>query len=534
MAIAQELDTEVLVVGAGPSGWTLAHQLRTAGVSVCLVERLGEPDDTIKAGAVGPLAVEALYRAGLREALEEAESEAISQVLEMYRTQNPDLPQEVTQETRTGFASKGHFAALFKIDATRRADAERRMMVVSQHPLELLLEKAARDAGVEVLRQHTVRALTQDTSGVTLTVETPDGTRTLRSRWLVGCDGGRSTVRKLGDFAFPGTAPTMTGRQCVAEIENPDALLPLGWRRTPTGVMAYGPSPGRIFLAEFDGPPDDDRDESVTVQEIQAAARRVSGSDVRITGLRSATRFTDNARQATNYRDGRVFLAGDAAHVHSPFGGQGLNIGILDAVNLAWKLAAEVQGWAPDGLLDSYTAEQHPVAARVLANTRAQIALMRPGPHVDALREIFSELLDMDEVNQYFGRMLGSFATCHPMPYDGEAAGSPLLGRPCPDLPLHGSATRLSELTTPGRGLLLDLGADPRVRAAAEGWTDRVEHVSARLTTSAPTDEQEPGALLLRPDGVVAWSTSASTSAPAGTDLTLLRQALTTWFGTPT
>lgn len=233
--------------------------------------------------------------------------------------------------------------------------------------------------------------------------------------------------------------------------------------------MVYGPVPGRILTVEFDGPPAD-RDAEVTLEELQASVRRVSGTDVTITGVLSATRWTDNTRQATTYRLGRVLLAGDAAHVHSPFGGQGLNLGLLDASNLGWKLAAAVRGWAPEGLLDSYTTERHPVAARALWNTRAQVALMRPDDRSTALRELFSELMDLDEVNAHLLRMMSGSDVRY-----GATGTHPLAGVDCPDLKLTGieGAARVADLCHQGLGLLLDLAGDAELREAAGGWDDR-------------------------------------------------------------
>ena len=263
----------------------------------------------------------------------------------------------------------GHFAGLFLIDQTRQREPERRLRGIRQQALERMFGERARNLGIDVRRRHEIAGFREVGDGIEIDVRGPDGPFTLKSAYLVGCDGGRSAVRKLAGFEFPGTDPTLTGHRAIVELDHPERLLPLGWRRTAKGMLAYGPIPGRVCLVEFDGPPPD-RNAPITVEELQGSLRRVSGADVTITAIKTATRFTDNARQATTYRLGRVLLAGDAAHVHSPFGGQGLNLGILDAVNLGWKLAAVVSGRAPAELLDTYTAERHPAAARVLAITR--------------------------------------------------------------------------------------------------------------------------------------------------------------------
>jgi hypothetical protein len=275
-------------------------------------------------------------------------------------------------------------------------------------------------------------------------------------------------------------------------------------------LYAHGPKPGRILTVEFAGPPAD-RDAPVTRAELQDALRRVSATDVIVTAVESMARFTDNTRQAATYQRGRVLLAGDAAHVHPPFGGQGLNIGLQDAANLGWKLAAAIQGWAPDGLLDSYTAERHPVAEQVLENTRAQIAIMRPDPHSRAMRALFAQLLDADVT---LTDLLGARLQGTDIRYDVGAWTHSLTGRYLPDLPGLADAVRLP------RPVLADLTGSAELRAVAAGWSDRVD--LRRLP-------ETPGvtALLLRPDGYVAWA------ADGTPDTTSLREALSTWFGEP-
>jgi 2-polyprenyl-6-methoxyphenol hydroxylase-like FAD-dependent oxidoreductase len=319
-------------------------------------------------------------------------------------------------------------------------------------------------------------------------VQLRDGRR-VESAWLVGADGGRSVVRKAAGFAFPGTEPQITGHQAIVEMDGAEDLLP-GWHATATGVYAHGPIPGRILTVEFDGPPAD-RETPVDAAALQAAIRHVTGVDVTVRKVLTATRFTDNARQATTYRNGRVLLAGDAAHVHSPFGGQGLNLGIGDAVNLGWKLAAELHGWAPGGLLETYTTEQHPIGAWVLDWTRAQIAIMRPDPYARALRRVVADLAGTTDGTTYLATSIAGVRQRHELPGD-----SPLIGRVVTD-------PDLVELMHDGRGVLA--GAGP----GARGYADRLHLV-----------EGDQG-MLVRPDGVIAWVDGAGP----------LDEALRTWFG---
>ncbi|SHE77280.1 FAD-dependent oxidoreductase [Streptoalloteichus hindustanus] len=532
------MDVDVVVVGAGPTGLLLASELVLGGVSVLVLERRAEPDQTIRAGAFGPLGAEALRRRGLGDELAEVEREAARRFVAMRRETDPDLDAKLraAEEAGRGDAALtgqipfrrvgGHFGGLFLIDQERQEDPERRYVAVGQQDLERILAGHLDRLGGEVRREHVVTGFAEEGDGVTVHVTTPAGEQKLRARYLVGCDGGRSTVRKLAGFDFPGTPPSITGHQAMVELDEPDKLLPLGWRRTPTGVMSYGPVPGRVLVVEFDGPPED-RNAPVTREEIQASLRRVSGTDVTVTAVRTATRYTDNARQVTTYRLGRVLLAGDAAHVHSPFGGQGINLGLMDAVNLGWKLAAVVRGDAAEDLLDSYTTERHPVGARVLQNTRAQVAIMRPDDQSGAMRELLAEMLGLDEVNRFIGAMMRGVEVRYEFPYPTD--GHPLIGRSCPELSFETNASDgapgqvgLADLMLDGRPLLLDLGAG--VADAAAGWGDRVRVVTARCV-----DRDDLSALLLRPDGHVAWAAAPGEDP----DRKVLDVALRTWFGEP-
>jgi 2-polyprenyl-6-methoxyphenol hydroxylase-like FAD-dependent oxidoreductase len=491
------MNTDIVVVGAGPVGLMLAAELRLAGATPLVLERSSEPTREPRARGVGPLAAEALRRRGLGERLAEHHAAGMAAF------------------KRDHGSEKAHFAWIHKIDLATQEEPDRRGALIWQRDLERILGEYVADLGVTVLREHTLTGLVQDDSGVTATVSTPGGETRFSSAYLVGCDGGRSTVRGMAGFDFAGTDPTMICRRATGDITGLEQLPPPG--RARNGALFYGK--GTVGVFEFDDIPEE-RLGPVTPEEIEAAVRRVSGVDVTVADVGETLRFTDHARQVTTYRTGRVLLAGDAAHVHSPNGGQGLNLGITDAVNLGWKLAATVRGDAPGALLDTYTTERHPVGAAVLDNTRAQSALLRPGPHTDALRGIVSDLMDIPEVNRYFGRMMSGLGTRYPFPYATEHT-HPLAGRHCPDLAItrtEGAATTLSRLAVTGRALLL-CPTDGTARIA-ERWRDRID-----LVHVASIDHPDLTAALIRPDGIVAWA------APRSDDTTGLEDALRTWFG---
>ncbi|MEI9954342.1 MAG: FAD-dependent monooxygenase [Pseudomonadota bacterium] len=475
---------DVVIVGAGPVGLFLAIELASAGVKPLVLERLAEPDRTIKAASVGAVAVEALQRRGLARALDEEYRATMALMMPALKARFGPGPIK-----RPG----GHFSGLFLIDQSLQRDPERHMRPVPQEALEKILSARATALGIEIRRGVALEGFEQDDDGVT--VHTSAGP--VRAKYLVGCDGGRSRLRKLAGFEFPGTDPTITGYQAVAEFDLPEKLA-TGWHRTARGLVASGPSPGRVFTAEFNGPPPN-RDAPITQAEVEASIQRVSGSDIKIVSMTMATRWTDNARQATTYRMGRVFLAGDAAHVHSPFGGQGLNLGLVDAANLGFKLAAAVKG--RDHLLDSYTDERHPVAARVLENTRAQVALMRPDPLTSALRSIVSDLMKLPEGNRYFGELLTGVGIRYDLGDD-----DPRVGTLAKDQLLtlqDGSEERLYALMEKGGGLFIS----PCERSLPQ-------NVQSARTKDGPS-------VLVRPDGCIAW-TDASSKA--------LDDALARWF----
>jgi len=360
------MNRDVVISGGGPVGLMLACELRLKNVDVLVVERLSEPDLTIKAGSVNLTTAEAFYRRGLLPAVDAVVQQNAAQIEAFLKSRGGGGPKAAMPV--------GHFAGImvasggvhFDDPAFRDVGPAARVVVIQQQAVEAILAARATELGAEIRRGVEVTGFDAGDDGVTVHLS---GGGPVRAGWLVGADGGRSFVRKHAGFEFPGTDPAVTGRQALAELTGAE-VLPGGWQHGNRGLYVHGPTPGRMLTVEFDGPPAD-RDAPITAEELEDSFRRVSGADIRVKKVHSATRFTDNARQASTYRQGRVLLAGDAAHVHSPFGGQGLNLGIGDAVNLGWKLAWVVRGRLPESALDTYTTERHPIGAWVLDWTRA-------------------------------------------------------------------------------------------------------------------------------------------------------------------
>jgi 2-polyprenyl-6-methoxyphenol hydroxylase-like FAD-dependent oxidoreductase len=412
-------------------------------------------------------------------------------------------------------------------------------IVVPQAEIEQVLETRARELGAEIRRAHEVTDVHQDAGLVRVEILGPNGAYEERSRYLVGCDGAHSVVRKRAGIGFPGSGPNVVARfadvtlgaeaspllkRSVPELHQRD----FGIARTAHGnfaIVQFAPGITRVAVVEWDQP-EIEHDVPMTLEELQQGLRRVIGTELPMTEPRWMTRASDNSRQAERYRDRGVLLAGDAAHVHFAYGGMGLQTGVQDAGNLGWKLAAEIRGGAPSGLLDTYDAERQPVGKRVLMATRAATALARPGDHVTALRELVSELLEQEQVYRTIVEMITSVDVHYAMEA-GDGYRHALLGHWAPDLPLATATgkSRVPRLMHHGRGVLLDLADRTALRDAAAGWCDRVDVVAARCEEPpAPAD-----AFLIRPDGYIAWVASAQN---AGDDAERrLRYALTTWFG---
>ena len=493
---------DVVIVGAGPVGLLTAIELALGGVRVLVLERLAAASTAMKALSFGPLGSEALHRRGLGVAIAAAEARSFAAMEAFMEQPGAKL---------RGRASKfsGHFAALSLIRRAAQTEPERQARVVAQPGLEAMLADRSRSLGITVRRECDVTRFVQQMDGVDVEWASPTGEGRIRCAYLVGCDGGRSLIRKRAGFDFPGTPPTSTFYLAIAEIDHPERLSPTGWHRTSGGVFSYGPVPGRLFMLDFIGPPED-RQAPVTVAEIEAVLRRVSGADVRVTTLESAGRWTDNTRLVDSYRRGRIFLAGDAAHVHSPFGGQGLRLGLVDAANLGWKLAAVVRGEMPETLLDTYTAERRPVAEAVLANTLAQVAIMRPDPQAGAMRDIVANLMQFDDVNRFIGEMMSGLSTRYDCGPELDEVGRLIGDRPIG----HGDAGgSLYDLMQDGKGVLLD--------ASTGGRTSRLAAARSQRIRCAAVDTGP--SMLIRPDACIAWAGEADSTDG-------LEEALGRWF----
>ncbi|MFL6121952.1 FAD-dependent monooxygenase [Actinophytocola sp.] len=509
------MDTDVIVVGAGPAGLVLATELALCGVRPVVLEAVTGRDTASKALNLHPRTAEVLDSRGLLESL-------------------------LDHQIVLGNPPHSFFGMIpVPLDCAPFRTRYPYQLGVLQWRVETALENRLAELGGAVSWAHRLLAVAQDDEGVTATVATPAGERTIRARYLVGCDGGRSTVRKSTGTPFPGVdgkqvfvAADVVLSRSPAEwyAEIPDerkGLLRLMPGNSLAGLILSG---GERLMFSLRGLEDGvhrlsfscaattDRHSEVTDTEVRAAIEAACGVDLEVKEIRWASRFTDTCRQVDDYRDGRVFLVGDAAHVVVPLGGQGMTLAIQDAFNLGWKLAARVNGTAPDGLLDTYQTERHPVAAYLIREARAQFALLGDGPELAPLREILVDLVRLPETNTHLAGAVSGLGVRYPMPDEDH----PLAGTRLPDLDLRtaGGPVRAYHLMRDGRGLFLDFGGGGEVAdALLDDWADRV-----RLVPGGTDEEIDADAVLVRPDGYVCWAGGVA-------DLDRLAASLSRWFG---
>jgi len=509
----EKLRTDVIIVGAGPTGLMLAGELCLAGARSLVLERQPLLSETPKAYGLGGRILHLLRYRGLWERFEAAAAGP---------SPAPVFP----------------FGGMH-VDFTRLAESPMQGLLLPQPRLERVLDARATELGADIRRGHEVVGVSQDDATVTADVRGPDGPYRVTARYLVGCDGGRSRVRDMAGIPFPGTTHPEVNRlgqvgvaDTVSRLDNGDLDVPglgrvrAGFTRTDRGVFAFGSTAAAnllLFTTESEDRQYDD-DAPLTLNELHDSIRRVLGGSIPLRDPIRLSRFTFNARHVERYRDGRILVAGDAAHLF-PAPGVALNANLLDSVNLAWKLAAEIDGWAPPGLLDTYHSERQLAAQRTLLHTQAQVALRRGhDAAADALRDLFSELLVDEQPLRRMGALLAGTDIGYPMPGPSQHS---LTGTFAPNLTLRTDrgTSSVAELMHAARPVLLDLADRPDLRETARGWRQRVDVVTAN-TAHRPAD-----ALLIRPDAHIAWA--ATVDEPADRAALALREALSCWFGAP-
>ncbi|MFE5580147.1 FAD-dependent monooxygenase [Kitasatospora sp. NPDC056531] len=480
--------TRVVVAGGGPVGLLVAAELAGYGIETVVLEAKEAVDDHPKANTLHARTVQCLVRRGYL-----------------------NLP--VSAERAGTVSTPFHFGGLPALDITAPASEPPALLKRLQADLEREFEKQAWERGARILRGHRVVAAHQDENRAVVVAEGPDGTAEFTGDFLVGADGVRSIVREQLGFGSEVHLPTVSAAMGVVRVAEPGALSE-GWRRTPRGwTVARALADGRHLVRVLDlSAPHPNRHAPLTRRELETELSRITGHDVPLSEATSLSRFSDFTRLVHQYRKGRVFLVGDAAHAHFPIGGQGLSTGLLDGLNLAWKLAFVLRGTAGEGLLDTYESERRPVAEQVVANTRAQLALMKPDPALGELRALFEQLLAQDEGSRLVGGMISAQGLDLPprgpnaSRWEGRFLDNAALG----DNDVIG-------LLEEGRPLLLTGDGDSVPAQEAAGWAHVV------TTVPVPRSALPAPALLVRPDGYIAW-------APDGDGLA---EALRGWFGDP-
>jgi 2-polyprenyl-6-methoxyphenol hydroxylase-like FAD-dependent oxidoreductase len=495
---------DIILSGAGPVGLFLASELAMRKCSVLLLEKAENPHSPLKQLPFGlrglnALSVEALYR---RELLEQLE------VPKRIKDPHVNAIQGPSRQV-------GHFAGIplltGNIDASqwgyRLPSSTDTFLLSEMEELETVLTRRAEALGVDIRRGFAMTDFDQTRDGVTVAC----GDRSFQGQWLVGCDGARSVVRKVGGFKFDGTEPEFTGYSIHVDLVDPEKLKP-GRNMTSTGMYVQS-QPGYLLIQDFDGGAFHGADKPITLEDVQEVLRRISNTDVTISALHIAATWTDRARQATTYRNGRVLLAGDAAHIHAPLGGQGLNLGLGDAMNLGWKLAATIHEKAPEGLLDSYYAERHPIGAKVLDWSRAQAAIMKPDPNARALNAIIRDLMETRDGATYIAGRVWGVTTRYDLGGD-----HPLVGHSIPNFELEDGA-RIGELMHDGHGMLLDFEGNASLKILASEYGDQLKYVSGRAK-----EQLGLSAVLMRPDGFIAWASDNEPNEQS------IRRAAALWF----
>lgn len=487
------METPVIIVGAGPVGLMLAGELRLAGVPVVVFEQRETIADESRGVGFTARASEVFDQRGVLQQFGKIES-----------------------------GTEGHFGGV-RIDFAALEDNHFGVRRVPQPRIEHELEKWALELGATIRRGYRVTSVRMTDDAMIATVEGPDGCVEHTAEYLVGCDGGHSAVRQHVGIDFPGTEPTRG--MYLADIVGID--LPtryVGVRVPGAMVMSAKLDNGRtrVTIHEDSAPPPGAS--PPTFAEIADMWLRLTGESIHHGQMKWVSAFTDATRQAAEYRRGRVLLAGDAAHIHLPAGAQGMSVGVQDAVNLGWKLAATVNGWAPDGLLDTYHSERHPVGARVLRSTQAQALIFLRGDEMQPLRNVLGELVKLPEAAALLAGMVSGLD----VRYDVGGSGHLLLGLRMPDRDLtlaDGSHSRVLELLHPARGVLITGESSGAARKLAVGWSDRIDVVVASWQpASVRSPDANTDSVLIRPDGHVVWA------EPGGGDL---GDALHRWFGSP-